>query len=191
MATVRARVEIQGIRPLMFHVFGSDALSLERKEKTGVAGNDPEEWRKTYTATREGQLYLRPDYVFSAIVGGAKNVKLGRGSVMSKMQATLQVEDEILLLDRWMPEEITTDPLEDVYLDVRSVRNPATKGRNVRYRVTCSPGWRTTFHVSFDNTVVSKTAFEDALTCAGQLAGLGDGRSIGMGRFEVVSLDYL
>ena len=44
---VHAQVVIRGTRPLWQHKFGPDALPLHPKEKSGVAGNDPEEWRKT------------------------------------------------------------------------------------------------------------------------------------------------
>lgn len=40
---LNATVSIKGIRPLLWHAFGPDAIPLEKREKTGVAGNDPEE----------------------------------------------------------------------------------------------------------------------------------------------------
>lgn len=186
-----AEVSIEGLRPLLFHVFGPEALPLEKQERTGVPGNDPEEWRQTHTATKQGQLYLRSDYAFSCLINGARYEKLKRGSLMPLMQSTLQVLDDILLLDRWMPAEpLPTDPDSPVYLDIRSVRNPSTKGRNVRYRVACSPGWHLSFHASFDSTIVSREAFTASLLNAGQLVGIGDGRTIGMGRFEVIDCQF-
>src|SRR3990170_6307924 len=101
MAIVIAEVQIEGIRPLMFHVFGPDSIPTEKVERTGVAGNDPQEWKKTYTATADGQLYLRGDYVFSCLTIAARNTKSGsRGNYMSKLASTLQITDDILLLDR-------------------------------------------------------------------------------------------
>jgi hypothetical protein len=81
------------------------------------------------------------------------------------------------------------DPDAPVYLDVRSVKNPATKARNVRYRVAASSGWEAEFTLMWDKTVVSRGEMESALRDAGRLVGLGDGRSIGAGRFEVVSFE--
>ena len=192
MAIVIAEVQIEGIRPLMFHVFGPDSIPTEKVERTGVAGNDPQEWKKTYTATADGQLYLRGDYVFSCLTIAARNTKSGsRGNYMSKLASTLQITDDILLLDRWIPPEpLPTDPMEPVYLDIRSVRNPATKGRNVRYRVACCPGWHLVFHAQFDATVVGREIFQTILLDAGKLVGLADGRSIGMGRFQFTSLEF-
>jgi hypothetical protein len=51
---IKARIEIRGTRPLLQNQFGPEALPLEKGERTGVAGNDPEEWRRTCMVTAEG-----------------------------------------------------------------------------------------------------------------------------------------
>lgn len=184
---VTATVTIKGVRPIMFHKFGPDAIPLEKKEKTGVAGNDPEEWKKGYSATKDGQLYVDPSYVFGCIRDGARHVKKGRGSIQAMVAATLQVVDTRVLFDRFMPEDglLTEDPDQPVYLDVRGVRNPNSKGMNIRYRVACSAGWRATFTMLWDKTIVSRGEMESALIDSGKLCGLADGRKIGFGRFEI------
>jgi hypothetical protein len=195
-----ATVTIKGTKPLFWHAFGPETIPLEKKERTGVAGNDPEEWRKTVLCTKQGQLYLRGDYVFGALRDGSRNIKRGRGSIQRDVTATLQVTDDRILIDRFMPgangtydptkaAPPTTDPDEPVYLDVRSVKNPVSKGRNVRYRVVASPGWTATFTAQWDATIVSRGQMESVVIDAGRLCGLGDGRNIGMGRFAVESFD--
>ncbi len=199
---VSAKVAIRGVRPLLLHHFGEDALPLEKKERTGVAGNNPEEWRMTSLVTNQGQLYIEPTYVFSTIVNGGKHISRKRGTIMSYIAATLQVVDDIVLIDRWFDGfpnghefDIKTTPApttnqnNPVYLDIRSVRNPTTKARNVRYRVGASKGWKTSFTLRWDKTVVSRNEMESAIINAGQLVGLADARSIGFGRFEVDSFE--
>lgn len=181
-----ASVSIRGTRPLLWHAFGPDAIPLEKKEKTGVAGNDPEEWRRTVLATKDGQLYLEPTYIFGCLRDGARHTRKGRGSIQSLLVATLQIVGDRIWIDRSLPDTLTTDPEQLVYLDIRSVKNPATKGRNVRYRVAVSPGWNIVFGVKWDKTIVSRAELEAIVIDAGNLAGLGDGRSIGFGRFELI-----
>src|SRR5260221_193442 len=102
--------------------------------------------------------------------------------------------EEQVLFDRWFPSfpnghafDINTvatpskDQSQPVYLDVRSVRNPNTKGRNVRYRVSMSIGWKTSFNLLWDKTVVSRGEMESAIINAGRLVGLADARAIGFG----------
>lgn len=182
-----AQVSIKGLRPLFWHAFGPDAIPLEKQERTGVAGNDPEEWKKTVLALPSGQLYVQASYIFGCIRDGAKYTTRKRGTIQPFVSATLQITDDVVLVDRFMVDPLPTDPTQPVYLDIRSVKNPATKGRNVRYRVAASSGWLTTFSIFWDKTIVSRGEMEAAITDAGRFCGLGDGRAIGFGRFTVDS----
>ena len=189
---VKARVTIVGTRPLLQHAFGPEALPLEKQERTGVAGNDPEEWKRTCMVTPDGQLYVKAPYIFGMLRDASKHTKKGKGSIQSAMAATLQVEESIVLLDRRLPEGgPTNDPTQLVYIDVAGCRNPSTKARNVRYRLATSPGWRATFTVLWDKTIISREQMKAVLNDAGVLTGLADGRSIGYGRFEVEEFEEL
>lgn len=194
---VTARIAIRGTRPLLWHRFGPDALPLEKQERSGVAGNDPSEWRRTVLALPDTfQLYIEGAYIFSCLRDAARFTRKGRGSIQGIVAATLQVgDDRILLEDRALPfgfdEPPPADPTAPVYLDVRGVRNPVTKARNVRYRIACSPGWACRFSLLWDKTVVSRNEMEAVLADAGKLVGLGSGRSIGFGRFDVVEADIV
>lgn len=191
MTLMYGNVKIRGTKDLFFHIFTTETLSLERRERTGVAGNDPEEWKRSHTANEEGQLYVNPSYVFGCMREASKYTKSGRGSIQTKLSATLQVLSNRIYFNRYMPEEITQDDTQDVYLDVRSVRNPSTKGRNVRYRVALSPGWETEFEIVWENSLVATGQIESVLNDAGMLVGLADGRSIGYGRFEVTEFKHM
>ena len=188
---ISAQVSIKGTRPLLWHRFGPDALPLEKQERTGVAGHDPEEWKRTVLVTGDRhQLYIDGAYVFSCVREGARYTKRGRGSLQVPVSATLQVAESIILIDdRFLSDGFTTPPPTDptalVYLDVRGVRNPTTKARNVRYRIACSPGWSCAFVLQWDKTIVSRAEMEAVLIDSGRLCGIGNGRAIGFGRFSV------
>lgn len=195
---VKARIQICGKRPLLQHQFGPEALPLEKGEKTGVAGNDPEEWKRTCMIAKSGELYVRGEYVFSMLREAAKNTKKGKGSIQAAVAATLQVEESRVMLGRKMPRgswplepagvcSVTRDPEEPVYLDVCGVVNPSTKGRNVRYRLAVSAGWKATFTIVWDKTIVSRDQMRAVVNDAGTLVGLADGRKVGYGRFSVIS----
>lgn len=186
---VIAEVKIHGIRAIMWHRFGPDTLSLVKKERTGVAGNDPEEWKTTVLKTDKNQLYLEPSYIFGCLREGAKYTKKGRSSLQTLVTATLQVLDEKILVDRYLPDNITSDQNEPVYLDIRSVKNPSTRARNIRYRVCSSPGWNASFLIAWDKTIISKAEMETIVLDAGNYSGLGDARNIGFGRFNLVEFN--
>jgi hypothetical protein len=189
---VCARVGIVGTRPLLFHCFTPESIPLERKERTGVAGHDPEEWKRTYSATKDGQLYLHSRYIFGCLRNGAKYIqKKGRATYQVDFAATTQVQDDKVLLNRFIPadQKLPYDDTEDVFIDVSSVVNPGTRGRNVRYRVGISKGWEATFNILWDPTLVPKDMMRKICDEAGILVGLADGRNIGYGRFDVVSFE--
>lgn len=184
-----AKVEIEGTRTMLWNWFGPDAIPLEKQERTGVAGNDPEEWKRTVLKTSEGQLYVEPSYVFGCFKEGAVHTKKGRGSIQSLVVATLQVMDERILVDRFLLDEPQRDPTLPVYLDVRMVVNPTTKARNIRYRIAAGPGWKMGFRILWDKTVVDRHQMQAVIRDAGKLVGIGNGRKIGFGRFDVLTCD--
>jgi len=188
-----ATVRIEGIRPLLWHAFTPDAIPASgKRERSGVAGNDPSEWRRTVLVTPERQLYLPTSAIFGCLRDGARFTRKGRGSIQPALVATLQVLDERVLIDRYLPPEpLPTSDQEAVYLRVDSVRNPATKARNIRYRVTASPGWRAEMALQVDRTVISRGELEAVLIDSGRLVGVGSGRQIGLGRFEVRSFETI
>lgn len=187
---LEATVTVEGTRPLFWHHFRPDSIPLEKGEKTGVAGNDPESWKKTVLITEDRQLYLNPDQIFRMVRGGGSHIRKSRGSIMTDIESTLQVLDNVILVDRFLPEGTPpTDPKQPVYLDIRSVKNPSTKARNVCYRIVAAAGWHVTFRFFWDKTVVSRGQMEAALRDAGMFEGLGNARKIGMGRFRVLSFD--
>lgn len=190
---IRARVTIRGTRRLIQHAFTEDSIPLEKEEKAGVAGNNPEEWRKTMMVTEDGQLYIKDANVFACICQGAKFSKRGRSSLLSLVAATLQVEEEVILLNRHMPlkGDPPRDPKAPVHIYVCPVVNPSTKGRNIRYRLAAAPGWECSFTILWDKTVVSRPEMRTILKNASILAGICDGRGRGAGRFTVISFEEL
>lgn len=191
---LKATVTIKGVRPLLWNHFAPEALPLEKKEKTGVAGNDPLEWKKKVLVTNRNQLYLEPTYIFGMMTHAAKFTKKGKGSIQPMVAATLQCIDEIVLVDRFLPDniaELANAYEEPVFLHIASVKNPTTKGRNVRYRVAANIGWRATFNIIWDKTIVSRNEIASVLNDAGRLVGLADGRGIGYGRFEVENIEVV
>lgn len=197
-----ANIHIVGVKPLFFNAFGPESIPLEKQERSGKAGNDPTEWRKSTPVTSDGQLFMDASYAFATIREGAKNVKKGRGSIQPLVISTLQVIEDRLLVNRFMPgfpnghncdiakvDPPPNDPDQPVYLDIRRAVNPNTKSACLRYRVACARGWSCEFSIMWDKTVVSRSEMEAAVIDAGRLSGIGNGRKIGMGRFTVESFE--
>ena len=187
---IKAKVSIEGTKPLLWNSFNTELLEVKTK-KIGVKGNNPKEWKKTVLLTKDKQLYILPQSIFSCIREGGKYTKNGRSTMQSYVTATLQIDDDIILTNKFLFSEPTSDTTNSVYLDIRSVKNPTTHGRNIRYRVAAKAGWKINFCISWDNTLISEDLMESILTDAGNYCGIGDGRNIGMGRFMITSFNNI
>jgi hypothetical protein len=188
-----AKISIQGTGILLFHAFKSEVLS-EKVAKSGTTGNYKEEWKMTVIMDENRNLYLPNSYILAPFKEGAKYMKVGKGNLSKKLISTLLIPATKIFLDGLkVPEEkdllmLDTEP---VYLDVRPVVNPATKGRNLRYRIACKKGWTCSFIIEWDDYVISKENMKVCAENAGMFSGTGDGRSIGFGRFEIKKFEII
>ncbi|MEI4827995.1 hypothetical protein WAX78_00710 [Bacillus sp. FJAT-53711] len=191
MSIICANVKISGIRPLLFNRFNEDAIPITRQEKSGVPGNNPEEWKKTFQITTDRQLYLDPIYIFSCLRAGGKFISKGRGTLEPDIASTLQVLDTKILINRFLPPitEVTRNEKDNVYIDVRPVSRRGVK--NIRYRLAVSPGWETEFHIVWEGTIINREQMRAVCQDAGAFAGLGDARKVGFGRFEVTEFNII
>jgi len=181
-----------GTRPLLLNRFGPDAIPLNKTERTGVTGNDPEEWKRRVCWNEERQLYLEAPAVFACMRDAGRYTKRARVTLQSTIVATLQIQQAIVLIDRFLPDgPVPTDPAAPVYMDVRGVRMKTSGNWNVRYRVAASQGWRASFGVSWDKTLLSRGELHAVSIDAGRYVGIGDGRKVGFGRFEVVKFEVV
>jgi hypothetical protein len=190
---VAAKVKLEGIKPILINSFPVDTFD-ENKSKSGSIGKNETEWKKTILMDAKRNIYVLPSYITACISGGGKHIKVGKATLSKKVSASLQCMEDIILLDgAIVPEErdltrLTTDP---VYLDVRSVVNPMTKGRNLRYRIAVRTGWKMTFTIMWDDFAVSKDGMKNCIENAGIFEGIGDGRKIGFGRFKLLSFSSI
>lgn len=185
-------IEITGTKPVLMHKFNIESLQQLSKVKTGSAGNDPEEWKKTFFEN-DGKLYFPASYLFACLKKGSVHTKAGRGTIQNSWISAVQIEEEIIYFNRemfknWQNlsfDEIPKDPKEPVYVDIRMVSNPNTKGKNVRYRLALAPKWELKFNLIVDDEVVSIQQVKKVVQDSGKLQGIADGRTLGYGRFQL------
>ena len=195
---IKAKVKIVGIKPLLFHKFNIESLTALTKAKSGSSGNDPEEWKRSFFE-KGGKLYIPGSYIFASLKNGAVNTKVGRGTIQKTWISAVTVDEEQIFFNRkvwdgWENmelEEVPSDASQPVYLDIRMVSNPNTKGKNVRYRLAMSPGWEAEFNLTIDDSLISQSHAKKVIEDTGKLQGLADARTLGYGRFQVESLEFV
>lgn len=188
-------VEIIGTKSLLFHKFNLDAITAITKAKSGNKGNDSEEWKNSFFE-KKNKIYIPSSYLLAAFRNGAINTKLGRGSIQKTWVSAANIEEEIVfsnrsIWDNWQESTIENVPKEStspVYIDIRAINNPNTKGKNIRYRVALSPGWEFKFTLLIDDNLISLAHAKKVIEDTGKLQGLCDGRTLGYGRFDVLNI---
>lgn len=184
---IGARIKIKGVKPLLICTFPIDTLD-SNKPKQGSTGKNEEEWKRTVLMNENREMYIFASYIIGSIREGGKSIKVGKATLSKKVGASLECITDMIMLDglKVPPDnEMTRLATEPVYLDVRSVVNPMTKGRNLRFRVACRVGWTVSTTIFWDDFAVSADQMKNCLENAGILEGIGDGRKIGFGRYTV------
>lgn len=193
MAVVTAKFKIKGLKAILINSFSIDALD-PGKTKGGVSGKDENSWKIGALINGDRQLYIFSSYIRGCVIEGGKNIKVGRATLAKKVGSTLECSPDILVLEgsKVPPDnQITRNTMDDIYIDVRAVSNPMTKGKNIRFRIAHKPGWKIEGLLSWDDAQVSVEQMKQSFIYAGKCEGIGDGRKIGFGRFSLESFEIV
>ena len=182
----------KGVTPLLMHKFNIEQLTNQNKIKEGTTGNNPNEWKTSIY--HEGRRFLIPaSNLHATISNGGKYIKAGRGTLVKVIPSAIRIPIQKFFINRELPDDLenlnfdnmTKDSSQPCYIDVRAVNNPATKGKNIRYRMALSPGWEAKIELEWNDTIVSRDQIEKTIISAGELVGILEARSLGYGRFNV------
>jgi len=182
-------IKIKSLCAMLHH--GSQAVGMEKttgKKKGGEALlGDSDEWKKTIYFKESIGVYL-PAMVFEAcVVNAAKQFK-----VTGRQTATKYVQGGLFCIDEFLPFFVDGKPIKTlddprIKIDVRTVKNPSTKGRNVRYRAKFDE-WESKFRFMVTTDDYLRTdLLKEIVSYAGNFVGVDDYRPR-FGRFDVVSL---
>lgn len=168
------------------HMVGMEKPSMKKKGGDALTG-DALEWQKTIYFKEDIGVYLPPENIEAALVNASKQFKItGRKTAMD------YVKSGVFCTESYLPFYVngkTIKTLDDpaILIDKRTVKNPATKGRNVRYRAKFTE-WTSTFRLNvLCDDYITKELLEQILEYAGMYVGLGDYRPR-FGRFTIESV---
>ena len=190
MYTVSVRVK--GVAPLIQKRFPMPDLStLSKGGHKSTGGKDyTQEWRDSFYADSDGQIYQPSSHFEGALVKAAVNFKVTgkRGkSYKDLFSANIVVDPEhIPHVGFTVPEELDADGDKPLYLDIRPVI--VQRARVVRIRPRFKAGWELTFEIQCGDDEIQPDLLQDVLTLAGKAVGIGDYRPK-FGRFSVTHFE--
>ena len=180
-------IELESISPMLHN--GSQSVGMEKASMKKRGGNalegDPEEWKKTIYYDKLIGVYLPAINVEAALIEGAKQFK-----ITGKATATKFFKSGVFILDDMLPFYINgkiIKDLDDVSIDKRTVKNPATKMRNTRYRAIFRQ-WSSKFRIMISaDDYISGDLLKQVFDYTGLYVGVGDYRPR-FGRFKLKSI---
>ena len=181
------KVCIEGISPLLMH--GSQNVGMDGDTGKKKGGNallgDKNEWKKTIYFDENIGVYVPAINIEASLIEGAKQYKIGRGS------ATKYVKSGVFITDNELQLKVdgnTIKSLDEVEVDQRTVKNPSTKGRNMRYRAIFKM-WSTEFTIMVSSDdYISEDLLKNIIDYSGMYVGVCDFRPR-FGRFKVTKFE--
>jgi hypothetical protein len=180
-------IELESMSPMLHH--GSQALGMEEQEMKKKGGSaligDTEEWKKTVYFDEKIGVYLPASNVEAALIEAAKQFKIS-----GRATATKFFKSGVFIMDDTLPLLVNGNRITDINnieVDKRTVKNPSTKGRNVRYRAIFRQ-WQTKFRIMISSDdYIKEDLLKQTFEYAGLYVGLCDYRPR-FGRFVLKSL---
>lgn len=170
---------------------GAQAVGMEKtigRKKGGEALlGDSDEWKKTIYFKEGIGVYLPAVSFEACLVNAAKQFK-----ITGRQTATKFVQSGLFCMDEFLPFIVNGKPISElddprIQIDKRTVKNPSTKGRNVRYRAKFD-SWESCFRVIVNSDdYLKKDMLTEIINYGGSFIGVGDYRPR-FGRFELVSI---
>lgn len=167
------KVEIRGIRPLLTNKWITEEEAVKKKGED----KDDEAMAKLRAYEVDGKYCIPSEQVERAMEKVASSFKLK--GMRSKSYKDL-IQGAVFL----SPEFLEIKP-QQFEIDKRTVVIPSTRGRVMRYRPKWKTGWKAEFIIEVMDDRVTPDILQKVIDEAGRIKGVGDARSIGMGRFMV------
>lgn len=187
---------IQGIRPLLLHngrtIDPLDPFAIEKKRISAIRNKTEDDYRKLaeieweaclYWSDELG-LYVPTDNLDAMLIEGAKKRRLG-----PKAKSGMFVDAEYGIPIQNPPGMPRNTDLEGMrkHASFRFRRAAAiNKAKVMVTRVMVPTGWKITFTIEFDESLLNERNVDEMLTDAGKEVGVGTYRPK-FGRFIVIS----
>ena len=178
------KIKITGIRPIILHnglladptnpiVLQQKAITAKKAKKTDADNLELArlEWFGGLYLSESGRICIPCDNIERCIQQGGQKQRIGKD-----VQAGVFVQEPEIEIDH---PDIAGKKPEKLYGDPRFTIRKGVKiqtSRIIRIRPMIPTGWKLTFTLEFDDTLINARNLEQAILDAGTYVGLGDWR---------------
>lgn len=170
MGIERIKVTVEGISPLLQNQLTDETqLQIESSSKTSMKTKKkqmtPREAAESVCyRDNKGEMYQPSTQMFAACINAGKYHKIGRKQLDRHVAACFTIEEQLLY-----------HGTNDFEVDSRWVRNPFTKGVQIKHRPRFDQ-WKLTFHLLLDDEIIDVDTAYSIVQDAGRRVGIGDFR---------------
>lgn len=177
----KIKAAIEGTAPLLMNAFSEAAKEILDTGKTGGKRTSEQKMAEVEDKQLKNKdgLFIPSYYIRAAMRDGSKmdNMKLGKKGLAPYLEALVFIE----------PREISLQKLEYDFIDARIGRRPPRTGAAVLIRRPgIKEGWMLEFVITVASDIVPEVSVKEALQAGGLYCGLGDGRKMGFGKFQII-----
>lgn len=177
----KIQATIEGTAPLLLNAFSDAAKDILDGGKTGGKRTSEQKMAEVEDKVLKNKdgLFIPSYYIRAAMRDGSKmeNMKLGKKGLAPYLEALVFVE----------PREIPLHKDTYDFVDARIGRRPPRTGGAVLIRRPgINTGWQLEIQVTIASDIVPEDSIREALQAAGLYCGLGDGRKMGFGKFQII-----
>jgi hypothetical protein len=187
-----ARVELEGVAPIIFHRWSDESVEEKSKAAKGSAAKKTDNIESYVWRNELEQICIPGEYLRGAIVNAAKFKQDPRSPRKSAMDLFKAGVIPMTLLAPILNQDGQVTQKWD-YEDRRRVTIQRTSAIT-RVRPAFHPGWQATFELSVTlPEYIDRHLLLDVITMAGKVVGLADYRPtygrFGVTHFEVMALE--
>ena len=173
----RYTVELRGVTPYLMSRFDMAALEGTTKKKSGSPNTKEhllEEYESRAYKLPNGKYYVPSTHICGCLINAGKDIQIvgkRRSNYSKPFAASVDVEDEAIILDNQKPEMFTISGV-----------NANTKGRVLIARPRFNK-WNIKFNISCTDDQISGDAIQEGLERGGMHVGIGSWRPEKRGKF--------
>lgn len=185
MKTKKFEIKIRSISPLLFNTRQRDLdLEIKKLKKDQLEEWEQNNWRRKAELNSNGDVVLPARWFRAAFIEGCKFTKIVPHFATSKRQTYTKYASSMLFNEgtfRCKPSKLKD---YGAFVGAQGA-NSSTKVWRIRPMID---EWETTFEIIDTGNRMLLDELKQIIGDTGMVLGVGDGRSLGFGRFEVVSI---
>jgi len=185
MKTRTFEVKVKSISPLLFNTRQRELdLEIKKLKKDQLEEWEANNWQRKAEKDSKGNIYMPSRWFRSAFISACKFTRLVPHFATSKNQTYTKYAESMFFKEGTF--KCKESDLKD-YGSFVGAQGANSKTKVWRMRPMVEQ-WETTFEVIDTGNRMLLSEFKELMENAGMIIGVGDGRAIGFGRFEIVSI---